>query len=69
MAHQTLNVEGMSCNHCVESIHNTLNEIIGVQKAFVNLEEKEVRIDYNELKVELNFLINKIKGKGFEVLD
>ena len=69
MIHQTLNVDGMTCNHCVETVHNALKEISGVQKVSVDLERKKVSVDYDELQVPLEIIRNKINEVGFDVLN
>ena len=69
MTHQTLNVDGMTCDHCVQTVHNALKEIAGVQKVSVNLERKKVSVDYDELQVGLEVIRSKIKEVGFEALN
>ena len=69
MTHQTLNVDGMTCDHCVQTVHNALKEIAGVQKVSVNLERKKVSVDYDELQVGLEVIKSKIKEVGFEALN
>ena len=69
MTHQTLNVDGMTCDHCVQTVHNALKEIAGVQKVSVNLERKKVSVDYDELQVGLEIIKSKIKEVGFEALN
>lgn len=36
----TLNVQGMTCNHCKMSVTNALTELEGVQNVEVHLQEE-----------------------------
>lgn len=68
MTNKIISVEGMSCDHCVQSIQKALTELAGVQCVSVSLEKKEVKVDFdkNQLGVEEIFL--KITEAGFKVL-
>jgi len=65
MQKEVLKVNGMSCNHCKKSIENALKEI-GVSGA-VNLEEKNVVMEYDKQKVSLEKVISEIEDQGYEV--
>ena len=67
MAQQTINVEGMSCEHCVKTITKAVGEAAGVQKVSVNLDAKNVSVDYDETAISLEQISAKITGAGFEV--
>ena len=41
----TYKISGMSCNGCRTNVENTLNNIKGVLKATVNLEEGKAEVD------------------------
>jgi len=69
MKHQTLYVDDMTCNHCVETVQNALNEITGIQNVKVDLESKKVFVDYDELKVGLDIISGKIQEVGFNILN
>lgn len=43
-----LNVEGMSCEHCVRHVTNALEDVAGVEKVAVNLEAKTATVDHTE---------------------
>lgn len=63
-----IKVEGMSCNHCKASVEKTLQNIDGIKKAEVNLDEKLASIKY---KGDLNKeeIKSQIKEAGYEVTD
>ncbi|MEC1742810.1 copper chaperone CopZ [Schinkia azotoformans] len=62
-----LNVEGMSCGHCKQTIEGALGEIDGVCHATVDLKEKTVEINYDSSKVELIALKEVIEDQGYDV--
>ena len=67
MIQESLKVEGMTCQHCVETITEALGEIVGTNKIEVYLDKKEVQINYNEKETNLKEISNKIVEMGFEV--
>jgi copper chaperone len=67
MIQESLKVEGMTCKHCVETITDALGIIIGINKVAVDLDKKEVQIDYNEEETNLKKISVKIVELGFEL--
>ncbi len=67
MTQQTLNVDGMSCEHCVQTITKAVGEAAGVQNVTVNLAGKNVSVDYDESAISLEEISDKITNAGFEV--
>ena len=67
MTQELLKVEGMTCQHCVETITEALGTIFGTNKVTVNLSKKEVQIDYNEGETNLKQISDKIVEMGFEL--
>jgi copper chaperone len=63
----TLNVEGMSCNHCVKAIEGSVGELNGVEKVDVNLNEKSVTVEFDEDKATLNEIKETIDDQGYDV--
>ncbi|MEF3309313.1 copper ion binding protein [Paenibacillus sp. GYB004] len=61
----TLNVQGMSCQHCVNSIEGALKEI-GVSGK-VNLKGESVEVSFDEQKVSLDQIKEAIEDQGYEV--
>jgi len=62
-----LNISGMTCMGCVGSIENVLKEITGVSGADVSLENKQVKIQYDPEKTNINQFKEAIVGAGFEI--
>ena len=69
MMQKVLKVEGMSCQHCVQTITETVGKIIGVEKVGVSLDQKEVTIDFDELQTETEAISVQIVEAGFEVIE
>jgi copper chaperone len=62
----TLQVEGMSCQHCVHSIEGALREI-GVSGK-VDLKNNEVSVVFDEEKIGLEQVKDTIEEQGYDVL-
>lgn len=63
-----LKVEGMTCQHCVETVSETVTKMEGVKKVDINLEQKNVRVEYDESKTQLEDISVQIIKAGFEVV-
>ena len=59
-----LNVEGMSCNHCVASVRKALEGLEGVREADVNLEDKKARVELDKDLAD-ETLIKAVEDAGF----
>lgn len=62
----SIKVEGMSCGHCQMRVKKAVEAVEGVQKADVNLQTKQVTIDYEEGKANLEKVKAAIKEAGYE---
>jgi len=63
-----LNVNGMSCEHCVKSIKNGLLEIEGISDVQVSLANKNVDVDYSETVIGIVEIKKIIEEIGYEVV-
>ena len=68
MANQTLNVEGMTCDHCVQTIKEAVSNLVGISRVEVDLENKQVAVEYNKALVKLDSITDKIVEIGFKVI-
>lgn len=66
MANITLNVEGMSCNHCVNSIEGALKELGATAK--VDLAANNVSVTYDEGKLTVEAIKEAIEDQGYDVV-
>jgi len=64
-----LKVEGMTCQHCVQTVTETVGKMTGVEKVEVRLEQKEVTIDFDELQTQTEAICAQIVEAGFEVIE
>ncbi len=63
-----LQVEGMSCNHCVNSIKNAIGALKGVESVEVDLEQKKVTVNYNEGLVSIQTIKETIEDQGYAII-
>lgn len=63
-----LNVEGMSCSHCVNAIKGALIENEGITNVEVSLDEKTVSVDYNKDIISIDTIKEIIEDEGYEVI-
>jgi copper chaperone len=62
----TLNVEGMSCGHCVNSVEGAMKELGATGK--VDLAAKTVTVTYDDSKLTLEAIKEAIDDQGYEVV-
>ncbi|HYH02318.1 MAG TPA: copper chaperone CopZ [Bacillota bacterium] len=62
-----INVEGMSCQHCVNSVKNAVGALNGVQGVEVDLKGKTVTVGFNTEFVSLATIKETIEDQGYEV--
>ncbi len=67
MQQETIKVEGMTCQHCVQTITDALNKIIGLNTVNVDLAKKEVSVKFNDNETKLKKICDKIIEVGFEL--
>ncbi|NLI92459.1 MAG: copper chaperone CopZ [Peptococcaceae bacterium] len=67
MEKTVLNVEGMSCNHCVNSIQKAVGALEGVSKVDVDLAGKTVSVEYEKEKITVETIKETIDDQGYEV--
>ena len=48
-----LKIEGMHCNGCSTRLERVLNNLEGVNKAKVELEKAEAKIEFDETKISI----------------
>lgn len=64
---EVLNVEGMSCNHCVNSIETSVGELDGVSTVNVNLDQGNVTVEFDEAKTSLVQIKETIEDQGYDI--
>jgi copper chaperone len=63
----TLNVQGMSCGHCVKAVEGSVGELNGVSSVKVNLKANTVDVEYNNQEVTLDKIKETIDDQGYDV--
>jgi copper chaperone len=66
---ETIQVEGISCGHCVETLDKALKALGGVARVNVDLENKKVEVEFDENRTSLQALRTAIVDAGFEVAE
>ncbi|WP_040979572.1 copper chaperone CopZ [Oceanobacillus jeddahense] len=68
MANETIQVQGMSCQHCVSSVEGAVGGLDGVDTVNVHLQEGKVDVSFDEGKVKLNDITEAIEDQGYDVV-
>lgn len=66
MQNITLNVQGMSCGHCVKAVEGSVGQLTGIEQVKVNLAESQVDIAFDEAQVSLDKIKETIEDQGYE---
>ena len=61
-----LQIEGMSCAHCVQHVKEALEAVAGVKSAVVNLQNKSAEVEHED-RVSLAALEAAVEEAGYEV--
>jgi copper chaperone len=70
MEHQikktTLSVQGMTCNHCKQSVTDALENLSGVTGVEVDLEAGRATVEHED-SVDIDAMAGAIEDVGFDV--
>lgn len=64
---KTLNVEGMSCSHCENSVKKAVGALDGVGSVEVDLKGNKVTVEFDSAKVSVDDIKNAIEDQGYDV--
>jgi copper chaperone len=67
MEKKTLNVSGMSCEHCVKAVTNALSAINGVKDITVSLKDGIASFSHDPARAPLDVIKAAITEEGYEV--
>lgn len=67
MQNVTLNVQGMSCGHCVKAVESSVNELNGIESVNVNLEDAKVTVAFDDAQVSVAQIKETIEDQGYDV--
>ncbi|MGG6447398.1 copper chaperone CopZ [Pseudobacillus badius] len=65
---ETLKVQGMSCNHCVNSIEGSVGQLAGVSSVKVDLSKGEVTVEFDNQQTTLDQIKETIEEQGYDVV-
>jgi copper ion binding protein len=63
----TLNINGMTCDHCVKHVTEALKTIKGVKSAKVSLKDKNALVDHKD-DVSIDALKTAVVEAGYEIV-
>ncbi|MEC2074505.1 copper chaperone CopZ [Metabacillus fastidiosus] len=67
MEQVTLNVQGMSCGHCINSIEGNVGKLNGVASVKVHLDKGKVDVTFDSTTVTLKEITDVIEDQGYDV--
>ncbi|MDR1205571.1 MAG: copper ion binding protein [Peptococcaceae bacterium] len=67
MENTVLNVDGMSCEHCVKAVKGAVGVLPGVADVSVDLEGKTVSLRYDPAQTPLDKIKLEIEDQGYTV--
>ncbi|MCL2601245.1 MAG: cation transporter, partial [Treponema sp.] len=66
--HTTINVAGMSCAVCAQTVEKALKALEGVESAAVNIAAEKAAVSYNPQTIDLAALHAAIEAAGYTVV-
>ncbi|MFC0559712.1 copper chaperone CopZ [Halalkalibacter alkalisediminis] len=64
----TMQVKGMSCNHCVSSVEGSVGKLNGVQSVEVDLSKGTVVVSFEKNSISLDAIKEEIEEQGYDVV-
>lgn len=68
MINTVLNVEGMSCSHCVNAVTKAVGALDGVSAVQVDLEGKTVSVEHDAIKCPVDKIQLEIEEQGYDII-
>lgn len=63
----TINVKGMSCQHCVKTVQDVLQSLDFVEQVHVNLSDGTANITCNTDNVDIGRIKDVLSSNGYEM--
>lgn len=67
MESATIQVQGMTCQGCVNSVTRALKSVQGVQSADVSLEKNQATVTYADGQTSVSDLKQAVEDAGYDV--
>ena len=68
MENVILNVQGMSCGHCVKAVEGGVGELQGINEVKVDLNAAKVTVTFDEAQVSVAAIKEAIEEQGYDVV-
>lgn len=68
MEQATLQVQGMSCGHCVKAVEGNVGELAGVESVKVHLDKGQVEVSFHSDQITLHQISYVIEEQGYDVV-
>lgn len=65
MMKQNFSIKGMSCNHCVAKVEDSINQLPGIQKVKINLKKESGTVKFDESLVDAQKIATKVTETGY----
>jgi copper chaperone len=65
----TLQIEGMSCQHCVQTVTEALKSLAGVRSVKVDLSQDQAVVKFAAKQVEVSQMKDAVNQAGFQFVD
>jgi copper chaperone len=65
MTNILLDIQGMTCNHCVMRVQKALSAVPGVEKAQVTLQPGTARVEFDETAATAQALADAVAKAGY----
>lgn len=62
-------VKKMGCQNCANTITRALNELDGVEKVDVSLQDKTASIQYDGAKIQTTEMVKAVADAGYELVE
>ena len=62
-----IDVDGITCDHCVVTIKTAIESLSGIIRVNVDIQKKQVIVEFNESLKDSKKILEKIEEAGFEV--
>jgi copper chaperone len=63
----TLNVQGMSCDHCVKAVEGSVGKLNGISSVKVDLKANTVAVEFDQQAVSIEKIKETIDDQGYDV--
>lgn len=67
MAQMTLNITGMTCDHCKRAVEGALSDLSGVEKVVVSLKANTADVTYDDTQVTVAQMKKAVEEEGYKV--